>query len=127
MERYDYKREVRWALEDYLNENYTPDAILKAQDDDNFNDELYNICFNADAVTGKESGSFTCSRYEAEECLCHNSGIISYAIDDDFVEAWEIVSDPERADVGVRCYVLHEIFNEVIDRLADEIRDEREN
>lgn len=78
--------------------------------------ELQDDLFLCDDVTGNASGSYTMSRWTAEENLCHNLGLLSEVLRDVGFTPSELavkLEDPEACDVIVRCYLLGEMMYEV--------------
>ena len=116
-ERYDYYEAV---LEDVKQEliNY---AVEEWKEDREGLEEKLNEDFWAcDSVTGNGSGSYTFSRYEAEENLCHNLDILGEALEE-FGSGPEylIENGPEACDVTIRCYYLSQAISEALDELEE--------
>lgn len=77
--------------------------------------DLGNLAFNDDAVTGNASGSYTMNTLVAERCLVGNLDVLDEALDEfgeDANKMW--VSGPEWADVTIRCYLVDEAVDEVL-------------
>lgn len=124
MERYDYKQHVTDDLYDYFKEELS--------DGDRFwlvnstNNEDYEWWFDklreADCITGLASGSYTFSKWKAEECLCHNWDITKEAYLDLFMDSGYDVLEkgPELLDSWVRYYVYPDAFSDAVDKLRKE-------
>ena len=114
MNKYDYKNAICEDIRNYIAENGISPANYADRDDmfNSLNDDLWVD----DSVTGNASGSYTFNTFVAEENLCHNLDILGQAIEEfgcdpaDFFE-----KGPEWADVTIRCYLLSECINKVID------------
>ena len=68
-----------------------------------------------DSITGNASGSYTFSRYRAEEYLCHNAALLFEALDE---FGGEIPHEAEVADVTIRCYLLGECIAAALDDIG---------
>lgn len=115
MERYDYYEAVKADVIDYINNeidfsDYTDREELETA----LNDELWTV----DSVTGNGSGSYTFSRYEAEEHLAHNLDLLAEALEEYGCEDYKkYLDDPEAADVTIRCYLLGQCIGAALDEL----------
>lgn len=81
-------------------------------------EDLCEELFIGDAVTGSRSGSYTFSRWKAEENLCHNWRLLKEALDELGGEL--DLDDPEGADVAIRCHLLAGAVREVSEALPEE-------
>lgn len=117
MEQYDYLNavinDVKAAIED-LGEDEKKE--LAKLDEDEKKEYLYDLFCDNDSVTGNASGSYTLNAWKAEENLCHNgdlieetAGCFGYSLND--------LADlgPEGVDVAIRCYVLPQAINRVLE------------
>lgn len=117
MERYDYYENVKEDIKEYIKENYNKDDFKYLEFE-----RLYDEMFIADSVTGNASGSYYCNTWKAEETICHNMDLLIDALEefgyltiDGLNEV--IRNGAEWADVTIRCYVLGQVLNEVLDDL----------
>ena len=129
MERYDYLQAVKKDVIDWLNEHEDfktehADESGKWLRDDNrgeIEQELYDTLFVEDSVTGNGSGSYFFNSWKAEEALCHNLELLGEACaeyGDDVAKLLE--RGAETCDVVIRCYLLYNAINEVLDNWSDE-------
>lgn len=85
-------------------------------------DLLYDDMWIIDDVTGNASGSYTFNAYKAEEYLCHNWQLLEKALItfgyDCSINILE--KGAEWCDVIIRCYLLSDVLQNVIDEHADE-------
>lgn len=110
---YNYFNEVRYDVESYVDENksYYQD-YFDNENWDELEEKLHDDLWTEDSVTGKGSGTYTFSRYEAEENLCHNW--------EDIVAAYKEFGgnpdfeNPEAVDVSIRCYYLRQAIRDYI-------------
>ena len=115
---YNYYEAVKEDIESALEEDYYKEIIENAADRDDAYEELYDKLWVEDSVTGNASGSYTFSTYKAEEYICHNLELLCDAIEEFGGEASEYkrcLESPETADVTIRCYLLGQVLNEVLD------------
>ena len=78
-----------------------------------------NMAFIADAVTGNGSGSYTFNTWQAEENVCHNTDLIA-EVQAEFGELKN--TSAEALDVSIRCWMLGQVFDEVLQEVCDEMR-----
>lgn len=114
MKRYDYYTAVYNDVEDYYNEN---EEQYKGLDRDDLIEKLNDDCFTEDSVTGNASGSYTFNRYEAEENLCHNTGLLAEACEEFGGDCAALLDEPETADVTIRCYLLNQVIADFVESL----------
>ena len=116
MERYDYYEVVKNDIKEYIKEN---DIDVTSEDFDR--DGLCDHLWVDDSVTGNGSGSYTFSTWKAEENLCHNWDLLEEALED-FGETDVNILDKgaEWCDVTIRCYLLGQCLDEVIDEIKEE-------
>ena len=114
--KYDYMENLKGDIKDYIEENK---EYLKGNDEN----ELYDIMFLEDSITGNASGSYTFSTWKAEENICHNLDLLKEALEmfgDSFENAME--TGAEYCDVTIRCYLLGQALGEVLDDIDWEWR-----
>lgn len=112
---YDYYEAVKEDVKNYIDDEIT-------LSDYNNKDELFQYLeeelWVSDAATGNASCSYTFSRWEAEENLCHNWAILEDIADDWGVDSLDFFN-PEALDVTIRCYLLSGAISEVLDEMED--------
>lgn len=115
--KYDYMENLKGDIKDYIEENK---EYLKGNDEN----ELYDIMFLEDSITGNASGSYYCNTWKAEESLCHNMDLLIEALEmfgyDESFNAME--KGAEWCDVTIRCYLLGQALSEVLDEIDWEWR-----
>lgn len=128
---YNYENALYLDVKNYLFEN--PDVIAnrwdeekKAVDIDGLKDDLNDILFSEDSVTGNASGSYTFSRYDAQEYVTENIDTCLEALEFFDVDAKTVgekflYNDWEYFDVTIRCYLLAGIVDWVVNDLFDDL------
>lgn len=114
MERYDYRAEICEDIKAYIAEaeiEITPENV------DEWKEELVDILWAQDSVTGNGSGSYTFNAWRAEEYLCHNWDLIQEAMQEFGISE---LGGAEAMDVIIRCYLLDECISEVLDKMLEE-------
>lgn len=114
---YDYKKAIENDIITYLNENL---KYYDCSDFDELKEKLVEDLFNADGVTGNICGSYTLNRFIAKEYVLDNLDLLKEA-SEGFLISKEKVADDflngewEELDTIIRCYLLDECLNEVLD------------
>jgi hypothetical protein len=128
---YNYENALYLDVKNYLFEN--PDVIAnrwdeeeKAIDIDGLKDDLNDILFTEDSVTGNASGSYTFSRYDAKEYVTENidtclEALESFDVDAKTVGEKFLYNDWEYFDVTIRCYLLGGVIDWVVNDLFDDL------
>ena len=121
MERYDYRQAVKDDIRQYIDDNadMIEGTLNDCSDFDEFEQMLNDILWLEDSVTGNASGSYTFSRWKADENLCHNLDLVSDAYDE--FGCTPDYFNPEAIDVTIRCYLLGECLSDVLDEMHDEL------
>lgn len=115
MEKYNYFNAVCDDIRDYIN---SEEITVNSENREEKEEELNDLLWVADSVTGNGSGSYTFSTWEAEENLCHNLDLLKEACEE-FGTQINILDDPEGADVTIRCYLLSECISKVLDEISE--------
>lgn len=130
MSKYNYYEavhdDVAWAtFFQYNNEQIVTNL---RSDEEKFKEILHDDLFSEDSVTGNGSGSYTMNRAKAEENVNNNWDLFSEALNN-FNDSFDnyIYGDTlnfEKIDVVIRCYLLRDAVNIVIDELKEEFKEE---
>lgn len=113
---YNYYETIKNDIKEYIKEN---DIDVTSEDFDR--DELCDHLWIDDSVTGNGSGSYTFSTYQAEENLCHNWDLLEESLEDFGQTDVNILEKgAEWCDVTIRCYLLSQCLDEVIDEIEEE-------
>lgn len=115
MERYNYYDAMKDDIREYIEDHYTQEEIAeRMKDRDDFEQELYDDMFVSDSVTGNASGSYTFNTWRAEEYLMHNLDLLGEACEEFGSSADVLKSGAEACDVTIRCYLLGQVLNDVL-------------
>lgn len=112
-ERYDYREHMKVDIKSYLDEHCEKGERIT----DEMRDKLYDDMWTADGVTGNGSGSYTFDAWTAEENVCHNLDLLGEALDEFCVDGDTLHEkmSGEWADVTIRCYLMGQILDDVIE------------
>lgn len=118
-----YLEQIKEDIREAIENEYSYDEIMeKMEDRDSFEEELNDMLWTDDSVTGNGSGSYTFSRAKAQEYVLQDIETVQEALREFCVEADTIAkkfleSDWEYFDVTARCYVLSMGISEVLDEI----------
>ena len=118
---YDYRMEMIEDVRNWIEENAD---FSEYTDIDDFREKAYDSMWVDDGVTGNASGSYTFNYYEAAENLVGNWDLLAEAMQEFGCDCNVIAKGEEWADVTIRCYLLGEVLESVID--ADDIAEKIE-
>ena len=123
---YNYNEAVKEDVRSYIDENYSHEELIeKLSEIEGFKEELDDLLWANDDVTGNGSGSYTFDSYKAEEYLCHNLDLLVEASNELSSDLNELIEGgAENCDVTIRCYLLYGAINDVVDDLYSEYEDE---
>ena len=120
MTNYNYLESIKEDIKNYIENDseFSQDELLYNRDE--LESKLNEDLWTEDSITGNGSGSYTFDRYKAMEYVtdnmnllsetCNELDISSEAIGERFMnEDWEWM------DVSIRCYLLSQAINEVLD------------
>ena len=114
---YNYLEELKSDVRNYIKE--VASDYMDCEDMDELRDSLYDNLWDEDSVTGNGSGSYTFNREKAKEYVSDTMDLMVEAYKDlDSIES--LVDDLEALDfetidVTIRCYLLSQALNEVLE------------
>ena len=111
---YDYREAMYTDINEYITENID---LSEYADREELEQELNEILWCEDSVTGNGSGSYFFNTYKAEEAICHNLDILAEAMEEFCSDMDVLKNGAEACDVTIRCYLLAEIIHTVLDDL----------
>lgn len=117
MEKYNYLENLKEDVKNFIDENnITVDNDNREEIEEQLNDELWND----DTITGNETGSYFCNRYQAAEAIALNWVLLNEALDAFGYENFNPIKKGEEwCDVIIRCYLLPQAITEVLDELCE--------
>lgn len=111
---YDYRAVMR----DNIREDVTEYDLREFETREAAYEAIYDAFWIDDTVTGNGSGSYTFDTWRAENYLAHNWELLAEAIEDYGDAGVNILAKgAEACDVMIRCYLLGECLNVVLDEL----------
>ncbi len=124
MEKYNYLQNVINDVRTWCEENPETLNSLKAGeiDADEAAEQINDLCWISDSVTGNASGSYTFNTWEAEENLCHNLDLLEEACTEFGCNMGEAIErGAEYCDVTIRCYLLNQAVAEVLEEVGNPV------
>ena len=114
---YNYLEELKSDVKNYIKE--ASSDYMDCEDIDELRENLYDNLWDEDSVTGNGSGSYTFNREEAKKYVADNLDLMVDAYKE-FDSIEKLVnnledSDFETIDVTIRCYLLSQALDEVLD------------
>lgn len=120
--KYNYLESMKEDIKNYIEENKENESY----DWDNLEEVkelLYDDLWIDDSVTGNGSGSYYCNSYKAREALQGNEDLLVEALEEfgnDAESYKRSLTDPEFADVTIRCYLLSQAIDEALKETFEE-------
>lgn len=126
---YNYSEAIKDDIRNYLDNDFDWDTVRENEmDADELKEQLNDDLWINDSVTGNASGSYTFNSYKAGEYVKENIDLCremvnEFCIDADTVAEKFLDEDWEYFDVSIRCYLLNQCIDEVVDEYADRIEE----
>ena len=119
---YNYLENLKSDIMEYLEEN---NIKITTENREEMEQQLYDDLWVEDTVTGNASGSYTFNTYQAEENLVGNLDLLREALIEFGCEGIDFLEKgAEWADVTIRCYLLGQALNEVLDEVETDEEEE---
>lgn len=126
---YNYSEAIKDDIRNYLDNDFDWDTVRENEmDADELKEQLNDDLWINDSVTGNASGSYTFNSYKAGEYVKENIDLCremvnEFCIDADTVAEKFLDEDWEYFDVSIRCYLLNQCIDEVVDEYAEKIEE----
>ena len=120
MEQYDYFKSVKEDIQEKLNDWFDDHNIEDYSCIDDIVKDVHDEFFIDDSITGNASGSYTFNSWQAEENLCHNMDLLKDALNEFGGDLNNYIDSAESCDVTIRCYVLGQVIDEVVEDFVTE-------
>lgn len=121
MERYYYMESITADVLEYIRATYNEEEIReKLQTRYDWEEELHDVLWCEDSVTGNASGSYTCNSWRAEEYIAHNWDLLAEAMAEFGDDCNALKKGAEWCDVTIRCYLLWNAISIALDTLEEE-------
>lgn len=116
---YNYRQELENDIRNYLDNEVNFEDYSSREEAE---EKIYDDLWIDDSVTGNGSGSYTFNTCEAWENLNGNLDLLEecaneFGYDPIIKDEWQY--GPEWWDVSIRCYLLSECLNNVLDEYED--------
>ena len=120
MTTYDYCKAVYADVCLWIEWNMTEEELAeRLADPESFREYLNDKLWIADEVTGNGSGSYTFCAWEAKEYICHNLDLACKAFQAFGCDGVPLDKGAEYVDVTIRCYLLGNAIDRVVEELAE--------
>lgn len=122
MEQYNYLEAMKEDVREAINDRY--DLSDWTEDREGFEDKLSDDLFTDDGVTGNASGSYTFNSARAREYVLGNmdaclEAIREFCIEPETIAEKFLSENWEWFDVTIRCCLVGQAINEVLDELEE--------
>ena len=117
---YNYYEEVLQAVEDAVNDGYSPEDLEPVGLED-YGDKLNDALWVDDGVTGGGSGSYFCNSYKAEEALVGNWELAAEALEEYGYTSNQFRLGAEWVDCTIRCYLLNGCISDYIEQHEEDL------
>lgn len=113
---YNYIEAMKADVRQYMEDN---ESYLNYTDREDLEQQLNDLLWTADSVTGNASGSYTFNRWDAEKYVLDNIDLLKDAYED-FGQREQFTEDFfsenwERMDVTIRCFLLGQVIADVLE------------
>jgi hypothetical protein len=114
--KYNYIEALKNDIRQYMEDN---ESYLNYTDREDLEEQLNDLLWTADSVTGNASGSYTFNRAEAKEYVMDNMPLAVDAFREfDQIEKFaDYIANEEyeAIDVTIRCFLLGQVLYEVLE------------
>ena len=125
---YNYLEAMKSDIKDYIKNEIN---TANYSDREELENDLNDILWNEDSVTGNASGSYTFNRVDAEEYVTDNIDLLAeackeFGVNNETVGKKFFAEDWEYFDVTIRCYLLNKAISEALDEIDLEFTTDEE-
>ena len=125
---YNYLESMKSDIKDYIKNEVNTSNYSDREELEN---DLNDILWNEDSVTGNASGSYTFNRADAKEYADNNMDLLveackEFGVDNETVCKKFFAEDWEYFDVTIRCYLLNQAISEALDEIDLEFATDEE-
>lgn len=125
---YNYLEAMKSDIKDYIKNEVNTSNYSDREELEN---DLNDILWNEDSVTGNASGSYTFNRADAKEYADNNMNLLveackEFGVDNETVCKKFFAEDWEYFDVTIRCYLLNQAISEALDEIDLEFTTDEE-
>lgn len=124
MKIYSYPLHEQQDIKEFIEKRFDSGTFgLLVQGDKDTIEDVKDLMFDQDDITGNASGSYTFNTFKAEQNLMGNWDLLKEAREELQPNVDLIDKGPEFCDVLIRCYLLDWCFNKA---LADIVKGKEE-
>jgi hypothetical protein len=114
--KYNYIEALKNDIRQYMEDN---ESYLNYTDREDLEEQLNDLLWTADSVTGNASGSYTFNRAEAKEYVMDNMplAVDAFREFDQIDKFADYIQEEnyEAIDVTIRCFLLGQVLYEVLE------------
>ena len=123
--KYNYIEALKNDIRQYMEDN---ESYLNYTDREDLEEQLNDLLWTADSVTGNGSGSYTFNSEEAKEHVLDNIDLLKdayeeFGLKEQFTEDF-FNEDFDRMDVTIRCFLLGQVIADVLEEDFQEQEEE---
>lgn len=112
---YDYREETAENIRKWLEDNRENIPEEEKESEDTLTEYLNDELRTEDSITWNGSWSYTFNSFKAKQYLEENEELLNETINEFCINMWEHWNDYEYLDVSIRCFILSECINRVIE------------
>lgn len=121
LKTYSYPQHVKEDIKEFIEKRLDSGTFgLLVQGDEDTIEDVEDLLFTQDEITGNGSGSYTFNTLKAEENLTGNWDLLKEAKEELDPQVDIIDKGAEYADVLIRCYLLDWCFRKALDDIVKE-------
>ena len=114
--KYNYIEALKNDIRQYMEDN---ESYLNYTDREDLEEQLNDLLWTADSVTGNGSGSYTFNRWDAEKYVMDNMplAVDAFREFDQIDKFADYIQDEnyEAIDVTIRCFLLGQVIADVLE------------
>lgn len=119
LKTYSYPQHVKEDIKEFIEKRLDSGTFgLLVQGDEDTIEDVEDLLFTQDEITGNGSGSYTFNTLKAEENLTGNWDLLKEAKEELDPQVDIIDKGAEYADVLIRCYLLDWCFRKALDDIV---------
>ena len=121
MKTYSYPSHVKQDVKEFIEKRLDSGTFgLLIQGDEDTIQDVEDLMFDQDDVTGNGSGSYTFNTFKAEQNLMGNWDLLREAKEELQPNVDLIDKGPEFCDVMIRCYLLDWCFRKALNDIVND-------
>lgn len=121
MKIYSYPSHVKNDIKEFIEKRLDSGNFgLLIQGDEDTIQDVEDLMFDQDEITGNGSGSYTFNTWKAEQNLTGNWDLLCEAKEELDPQVDIISKGPEYADVLIRCYLLDWCFRKALNEIVND-------